>query len=100
TVDDLVALLAKEAQYGQTDGHVPADKAAAFEQADLQPVFGCADSGGDSGGSAADDEHVILGAYWDLARRFENGRLRHDRMAFQCKRLGSCEEGPLGPASC
>ena len=60
-LDDLVALLAEEAQHRQADRHVAADEAAAFDQAHPQPVFGGGKGGGKAGRTAADDENVVLG---------------------------------------
>ena len=60
-VDDLIALLAEEAQHRQADRHVAADEAAAFDQAYAQAVFGGGKRGGKAGWAAADDEHVVLG---------------------------------------
>jgi hypothetical protein len=86
-LDDLVLLLAEEAEHREADGHVAAEEAAAFDEADAETVFGRGERGGEAGGAAADDEDVVFGAHRDGAGGFldglEGGDFHGDKMEGQ-----------------
>ena len=72
-LDDLVALLAEEAQHRQADRHVAADEAAAFDEADPQPIFGGGKGRGKPGRPATDDENIIVGDHGRRSGGFLDG---------------------------
>ena len=73
TFDDLISLLPEKSQHRQSDGQVAAEEAAALDEPDLQPVFGSGLRRNQSGGSTANDEHVVFGADGNGPRGFLKG---------------------------